>query len=56
MHELDLTAPITDSGKPLLQVCIENEDSDTGQWQLKELMQILLTKCQSDPNIHDQKN
>ena len=45
---------MTDGGKPLLQVCIENEN-DNG-WQLKKLMQILLEKSQTDPNINDKKN
>ena len=55
--KLDLIKPLTDGGKPLLQVCIENETPD-GQWQLEDLMRTLLTndlvKC--DPNIYDIRN
>ena len=52
--KLDLKTPLTDGGKPLLQVCIENETPD-GQWQLQDLMTTLLTndKSKCDPNIYD---
>jgi hypothetical protein len=35
--------PMTEGGKPLLQVCIENENPETKTWQLKKLMELLLT-------------
>ena len=53
---------MTTFGKPLLQVCIENEESpfdydihitkkDQSIWQLQELMKILLVEYKCDPNI-----
>ena len=38
----DLKQPKTDSGKSLLQVCIENENTVKNTWQLKSLMKLLL--------------
>lgn len=38
---LDLSEPLDDGGKPLLQICIDNENKD-GRWQLKDLMRLLL--------------
>jgi hypothetical protein len=44
----------TDGGKPLLQVCIDNEDVDTKKWQLKRLMELLLKEKDCDHNILDE--
>lgn len=50
----DLETGLTDGGKPLLQVCIENEDSETKRWQLEPLMKILLKVDELNPNILDE--
>lgn len=34
-EKLDLVRPVIDGGKPLLQVCIDNENHKNGMWQLK---------------------
>lgn len=42
-NDLNLRTPVTDGGKPLLQVCIDNENSaEDGMWQLKDMMLALL--------------
>ena len=51
--KLDLANPLTFSGKPLLQVCIENENSNDGRWHLKTLMELLLKVEECNPNIYD---
>ena len=48
----------TIGGKPLLQVCIENEINDQKDdiqksWDLKKLMVLLLTIIKLDPNIQE---
>ena len=43
--------PVSDFGKSLLQICIENEDKNG--WQLKDLMIRLLKDYNCDPNIMD---
>lgn len=49
----DLRRPVTISGKPLLQVCIENENEEDGSWQLKRLTKLLLHQPEFDPNSYD---
>lgn len=48
---LNMKQAVTDGGKPLLQVCIDNEHID-GSWQLKQLMKLLLAEG-VDPNVSD---
>ena len=57
--------PVTDVGRSLLQICIENEETvyEGGEqwrrrivnrepkWELRELMRRLLTDYNCDPNI-----
>jgi hypothetical protein len=50
---LDLTEPKTEAGKPLLQICIDNENSDRETWQLKNLMKILLHYIDLNPDVDD---
>ena len=40
---LEMVKGVTEGGKSLLQVCIDNENID-GRWQLKELMEELLVE------------
>ena len=43
-----------DSGKPILQVCIENEDTEHKTWQLRPLMERILKLKNCNPNILDE--
>lgn len=52
MEALNLVQPVTDGGKPLLQVCIDNESED-GMWQLRDMMKCLLQRAELNPNVMD---
>ena len=47
-------APVSDFGKPLIQICIENERGD--KWPLRELFKRLLLDYGCDPNTLDYSN
>ena len=48
-----MVVPKTDGGKSLLQVCIENENTANGTWQLESLMKCILQHKDVDPNLLD---
>ena len=51
----DLKNPKIEGGKSLFQVCIENENTERGTWQLKDLMKSLLNIEEIELNIMDCK-
>jgi hypothetical protein len=53
--EKDLKNPTIENGKSLIQVCIENENTERGTWQLKDLMKSLLKIEELEVNIFDDK-
>lgn len=44
--------PTTEGGKPLLQVCIENEQAE-GKWKLKGCMESLLMEDKLEDDVVD---
>ena len=48
---LEFKDGVTGGGKPLLEVCITNEQ-ENGKWQLEKMMEELID-AGADPNMHD---
>lgn len=48
-----MVQPQTEAGKSLLQICIENENTKKGTWQLRDLMETLLNYEGLEPDVDD---